>query len=98
MSFFLSFTSTAKEELKELKDSPHFEKRFKAVSKALKYLQKNPRHPSLQTHKFTSLSGLNGEEVFEAYAEQNTPAAYRIFFFYGKSRGEIVIIAITQHP
>ena len=45
-----------------------------------------------------SLSGLNGEEVFEAYAEQNTPAAYRIFFFYGKPRGVIVIIAITQHP
>lgn len=98
MSFFLSFTSTAKEDLKELKDSPHLEKRFKAVSKALKYLQENPRHPSLQTHKFTSLTGLNGEEVFEVYAEQNTPAAYRIFFFYGKARGEIVIIAITQHP
>lgn len=98
MSFFLSFTPTAKEDLKELKESRHLEKRFKAVSKALKYLQENPRHPSLQTHKFTSLSGPNGEEVFEAYAEQDTPAAYRIFFFYGKARGEIVIIAITSHP
>ena len=98
MSFFLSLTTTAKEDLKELKESPHLEKRFKAVSKALKYLQENPRHPSLQTHKYSSLSGPNGEEVFEAYAEQDTPAAYRIFFFYGKTRGEIVIISITQHP
>jgi hypothetical protein len=98
MSFFLSFTPTAQEDLKELKGSPHSEKRFKAVSKALKYLQENPRHPSLQTHKYSSLSGPNGEEVFEAYAEQDTPAAYRIFFFYGKTRGEIVIISITQHP
>jgi hypothetical protein len=91
-------TPTAKEDLKELKGSPHLEKRFKAVSKALKYLQENPRHPGLQTHKFFSLSGPNGEEVFEAYAGQDTPAAYRIFFYYGKSRGEIVIIAITPHP
>jgi hypothetical protein len=98
MKFFLSLTPTAKEDLKELKGSPHLEKRFKAVSKALKYLQENPRHPGLQTHKFFSLSGPNGEEVFEVYAEQDTPAAYRIFFYYGKSRGEIVIIAITPHP
>jgi len=98
MNFFLSFTPTAKENLKELKESPHLEKRFKAVSKALKFLQENPRHQSLQTHKFTSLSGPHGEEVFEAYAEQDTPAAYRIFFYYGKARGEIVIIAITPHP
>lgn len=98
MSFFLSFTPTAKQDLKELKESSHLEKRFKAVSRALKYLQENPRHPGLQTHKFSSLSGPNGEEVFEAYAEQDTPAAYRIFFYYGKTRGKIVIIAITPHP
>jgi len=98
MIFFLFFTPTAKKDLKELKESPHLEKRFKAVSKALKYLKENPRHPSLQTHKYTSLSGPNGEEVFEAYAEQDTPAAYRIFFFYGKARGEIVVFSITPHP
>jgi hypothetical protein len=98
MRFSLSFTPVAKEDLRELKTSQHFEKRFKAVSKALKYLQENPRHPSLQTHKFISLFGPDGEEVFEAYAEQDTPAAYRIFFYYGRTRGEIVIIAITPHP
>ena len=98
MSYFLSFTLTAKQDLKELKNSPHLQKRFKAVYKALKFLEVNPRHPSLQTHKYTSLSGPAGEEVFEAYAEQGTPAAYRIFFYYGKTRGEIVILTITSHP
>ena len=98
MSYFLSFTPGAKQDLKELKDSAHLEKRFKAVSKALKYLAENPRQPSLQTHQYFSLSGPNGEKVFEAYAEQNTPAAYRIFFYYGQSRGEIVVFAITPHP
>lgn len=98
MNFFLSFTPTAKETLKELKVSAHLNKRFKAVSKALKYLAENPRHPSLQTHEYFSLYGPAGENVFEVYAEQDTPAAYRIFFYYGKARGEIVVFAITPHP
>lgn len=98
MSFFLSLTPTAKQSLKELKKSTHLEKRFKAVSKALKYLAEDPRHPSLQTHQYFSLSGPDGEKIFEAYAEQDTPAAYRIFFYYGPSRGEIVVFAITPHP
>lgn len=98
MNYFLSITPSAKQSLKELKDSAHLEKRFKALSKALKYLAENPRHPSLQTHQYFSLSGPNGEKVFEAYAEQGTPAAYRIFFYYGPSRGEIVVFAVTPHP
>lgn len=97
MSFFLSFTPAAKESLKELKELVHLRKRFKAVSKALKYLVENPRHPSLQTHEYFSLYGPDGEKIFEAYAEQDTPAAYRIFFYYGKARGEIVVFAITPH-
>jgi len=97
MSYFLSFTPSAKQSLRELKDSAHLEKRFKAVSKALKYPTENPRHPSLQTHQYFSLFGPNGEKVFEAYAEQDTPAAYRIFFYYGRVRREIVVFAITSH-
>ena len=98
MSFFLTFTPTAKKSLKELKESAHLEKHFKAVSKALKYLADNPRHPGLQTHPYTSIYGPQEEKVFEAYAEQNTPAAYRIFFYYGKTQGEIVVFAVTPHP
>ncbi len=98
MTFLLNFTHQAKQDLRELKGSAHLAKRFKAVSKALKLLADNPRHPGLQTHAYTSLSGPQGEKVFEAYAEQGTPAAYRIFFCYGKSRGEIVILTVTPHP
>jgi hypothetical protein len=97
MRFVLRFTPTAKASLKELKESAHLEKRFKAVSKALRFLQEEPRYPGLQTHEFYSFKGPHGEKVFEAYAEQDTPAAYRIFFFYGQQRGEIVIVAITPH-
>jgi len=98
MRFYLSFTPTATANLKELKSLSHLAKQFKAVTKALHYLAENPRHPGLQTHEFSSFAGPHGEKVFEAYAQQDTPAAYRIFFFYGHRRGEIVIVAITPHP
>ena len=98
MRFFLSFTPTAKANLKELKDDHHLAKRFKAVSKSLKFLQENPRHPGLQTHEFSSFKGPDGEKVFESYAEQDTPAAYRIFFYYGQEKGELVVVTITPHP
>jgi hypothetical protein len=61
-------------------------------------LAKNPHHPSLQTHEFTSFKGTKGEKVFEAYAEQNTPGAYRLIWYYGPDRGKITIFVITPHP
>jgi hypothetical protein len=41
------------------------------------------------------MHGENGEEVFEAYAENNTPGAYRIFWHYGLGKD---VITITPHP
>ena len=38
------------------------------------------------------------EDVFEAYAENNTPGAYRIFWYYGPGKNQITILAITPHP
>jgi len=61
-------------------------------------METNLRHPSLNTHKYESLAGANGEEVFEAYVENKTPAAFRIFWHYGPTREVITIIAITLHP
>jgi hypothetical protein len=73
---------------------------FKQVRKALGYLAANPAHQSLNTHKFSSmLNPIRADEpVFEAYAQNNTPGAWRIFFIYGPNRAEITVIAITPHP
>lgn len=81
-----------------MKRSPGMQKRYKAVCKALRFLQDNPRHPGLRTHQYYTLNGPEGEKVFEAYAEQDTPAAYRVFFYCGKQKGEIVVFAISPHP
>ena len=98
MSFTLKFTAQAEADLKSLEDDNSLLKRLKAVRQALGYLETNPRHPGLNTHKYASLSGPRGEDVFEAYAENKSPAAYRIFWFYGPEKKQITIIAITPHP
>ena len=96
--FEIFLTDEAKIQLERLKKDKGLEKRYNAVKKAIRFLSENPRHKSLKTHEFTSLSGPKGEKIFEAYAEQSTPVAYRIFWYYGPSKNQITIIAITPHP
>ena len=98
MSYKLVFTKQANDDLDQLEQHHAHKKRLKAVRKALGYLELNPRHPSLNTHKYFSIKGYHGEEIFEAYAENNTPAAYRIFWHYGPDKQTITVIAITSHP
>lgn len=92
------FTPEADGNLSDLEGDKGLAKRLKAVRKALGYLETNPRQKSLHTHEYSSLKGLNGEKVFEAYAENQPPAAYRIFWHYGPGDDEMTVIAITQHP
>lgn len=75
MPFELLFTEQAGSDLDSLKADAGLEQQHKAVCKALAFLEQNPRHPSLNTHKYSSFIGRNGEEVFEAYAQNRTPAA-----------------------
>jgi mRNA-degrading endonuclease RelE of RelBE toxin-antitoxin system len=96
--FELLFTHQAGCDLDALEADKTYAKRLKAVQKTLGYLQTNPRHPSLHTHKYSSLTGPKGEEVFEAYAENHTSGAYRIFWYYGPEQKLITVIAITPHP
>lgn len=68
--------------------------------KCLSLLSTNTRHPGLHTHEFHSLPNPFDPKgkVFEAYVQNRTPGAYRVFWCYGPSKGEITIIAITPHP
>ncbi len=97
MTFSLIFTQEADNKLNELKSDPSQKSTYKAIKKCLGYIETNLKHPSLQTHPFTSLKGPRGEKVFTAYVEQNRPTAYRIFWYYGPEKGEITIATITPH-
>ena len=98
MPFFIDMALRAQAELEAIEQNPAHVKRLKAVRKALAFLENNPRHPGLNTHKYSSMTAETGKEVFEAYAENNTPGAHRIFCHYGPGKDVITIIAITAHP
>ncbi len=100
MQFELQWTPGSVRQYKDLKADPSHSDELKKVQKALGYLQTNLRHPSLHTHPFHSIPHPYDpkEKVFEAYAENQTPGAYRIFWCYGPHRAQITIIAITPHP
>jgi hypothetical protein len=101
----LHLTPEARRQLAGLEQNTAKDATLKQVRKTLGLLETNLRHPSLNTHLFRSLRGPEGEEVFEAYAQNRTPGAYRVFFMYGPDRVEgkkrvavLTIIAITPHP
>lgn len=98
MPFSLRQTSEAAAQLALLARQKSKAKRFSAVSKCLRLLASNPRHPGLNTHEYSSSRGPSGKKVFEAYAENRTSAAYRGFWHDGPGPSEITIIAITPHP
>ena len=74
----LRFSTNARETLAALEADAHAAGILKQVRKTLGLLEINLRHPSLNSHKFSSMQGASGEEVFEAYAQNNTPGAYRV--------------------
>jgi hypothetical protein len=101
----LRFTPTADAQLTALEHTPQNAALLTQVLKALGYLEIDTQHPGLHTHEFLSLTGAHGEKIFEAYGQNRTPGAYRIFWHYGhdEMKGKqripvITILAITPHP
>ncbi len=102
----LRFKPAANEEYDKLKSSPALKGILKQVNKTLGYLETNLKSKSLQTHEFESLTKRYGIKIFEAYAQQNTSSAYRVFWHYGPDEMDekgnripiITIVGITSHP
>ena len=96
----LQTKALARQRSKKRSKSTKDEGLFKQIRKTICWLAENPRHPGLQTHPYDSLSHpfSPDEKVFEAYAQNRTPGAYRVFWCYGPGNRQITIIAITPHP
>jgi hypothetical protein len=73
---------------------------FKQVTKCLNNLLNDPKHPGLATHEYHSLPHPYDPKgkVYEAYVQNRTPGAYRLFWCYGPGKREVTIIAIAPHP
>ena len=100
------FSPFAAAQLAALEKKPALSGVLRQVRKTLGLLETNLRTPSLHTHEFTSLTRRYGVKVFEAYAQQHTPGAYRVFWCFGdefldangKRNPTITVLAITPHP
>jgi len=100
-----AFTAEAKAQLQEIANSPAKKGLHKQLLKTLHLLRSNPRHPGLRTHRYIGLVGPSGEPVWEAYVQNRTPGAYRVFFCYGpdiieqgKRQAVITVVKLTPHP
>lgn len=77
----------------------------KQVFRTLGLLELDTRDPSIYTHEFESITGVNGERVWEAYSQNEAPGSYRVFFHHGADEGMgrkripvLTIVSITAHP
>jgi len=97
MQFKLQFSEEAKLRLVELEQDKSKKGLLKQLRKVLGFMETNLKHPSLNSHKFSGIPCKLGE-VFETYAQNNTPGAYRVFWAYGPGKRELYILDITPHP
>lgn len=90
---------TTRSKTKKVKSSKQ-EGLLKQVAKTIKHLQNAPQHPGLVTHEYSDLENPydKKQKVWEAYAQNNTSRAYRVFWCDGPRRDWITIISITPHP
>lgn len=98
--FEILLTLTAQAELERLELLPDKKGLVKQIKKSIGYLAVDPKHPSLKTHVYDSVTHPYDPKgkVFEAYAQNNTPSAYRVFWCYGPDKRQITLVAITPHP
>lgn len=98
MAFELRFSTEAAEILDDICSRPATSVKCKKVRKALGLLETDPRHRGLNSHQYQSLAGPGGEPVWESYVENQTPGAWRIWWWYGPKQGQITVLTIGPHP
>jgi hypothetical protein len=86
--------------LTALERDPSQAARLKSVRSALGKMEHDLRHPGLCTHEFKGAKCPHGDKLFEAYAQNKTPGAFRIFWCYlpKPTVGVVYIVSITSHP
>lgn len=94
----LLFTEEARTVLKDMGSQAQYAKKLRRVRKALAQLEHDPLYPALNSHKYRSVRGDAGQDVWDSYVENKTPGAWRIFWHYGPGMHEITVLTIGPHP
>lgn len=93
MEVLLTTEAAAKLTALETGTKPEQAKARKVHSTIAK-LAANPNNPGLHTHPYEAL----GDKVFQSYVENNTPGAWRIWWWYGPDRGQLTVFEFGPHP
>lgn len=96
MTFKIEITDEAFNDLEKIKKSHKSKELKKKIKKVAELLQSNPKHNSLNSHEYKSLSQRYRVKIFGVYVENKTPGAYRLFWHY-QNKNTIRIVAITPH-
>jgi hypothetical protein len=87
-----------REHLKIISQNPAMSGLEYQLKAAITKIAHDPRYKGLNSHKYEFLSERYGKEVWESYVQNNTPSAWRLFWFYGPSKDEITLVLATPHP
>ena len=79
MPFKIVRTQTVIERMDEVEKTAS--KKLRKINKTLGLLSNDPHHPGLHTHKRGEESP-TGQAVWQSYVENNTPSAWRVFWYY----------------
>jgi hypothetical protein len=96
--FKLRLTDTIRDQIKSISQNPAqagLEFQLKATITKLAH---DPKFKGLNSHKYESMNERYGKEIWESYIQNNTPGAWRLFWFYGPDRDEITLVMATPHP
>lgn len=96
MIYKIEVADSALEDLEKIKKSHKAEILRKKIKNKIELLKQNPKHSSLNSHEYTSLSKRYGVKIFGIYIENKTPGAYRLFWHY-HGNNIIRVVAITPH-
>lgn len=95
----IEFTLEAQSIMEDLASTPRDRVKSNKVKKAIRQLREGgPAYPGLNSHRYHSLKGPNGEDVWESYVENRTPGAWRIWWVYGPHPDTITIVTVGPHP
>jgi hypothetical protein len=96
----IRWTDRAWTQYTNIKNDKNLEAVYKQLKKCIDLMADNLRHPGLHTHKYSAIANpiRPGEPVFEAYAQNRTPGARRVFWCYGPRKDEITILFMAKHP
>lgn len=95
MTRLVLFTPTALSVVEAVRDLTE-QGAYQSLKASLALLADNPDNVLLRPHRYRSVHGINGEDVWESFViGDSEDDARRIFWHYGSSMDTIVVVSIT---